>query len=179
MVSTKYPAYHKRKGEPTYFPEKIKELLSESKECTNCIVCSSESCLHRKKILQNKNYIKPNYPDKLHTIRSNYPLWEKRIKEILEGKAILSIRYHSLGRYVKGNKQIEICKLNKDSGIGIQKLEFWYNLTNNAQVDDRLYPTISELSKNDGLNIIDFKEWFKPYDLSEPMAVIWFVDKRY
>ena len=28
--------------------------------------------------------------EKIHTIRANYPLWEKRIKEVQEGNAVLS-----------------------------------------------------------------------------------------
>ena len=32
---------------------------------------------------------------KLHTIRANYPLWEKRIKDIQEGHAVLSVRQWS------------------------------------------------------------------------------------
>lgn len=30
--------------------------------------------------------------EKIHTIRANYPLWEKRIKEVQDGRAVLSIR---------------------------------------------------------------------------------------
>lgn len=30
--------------------------------------------------------------EKIHTIRNNYPLWAKRIKEIQQGEAVLSIR---------------------------------------------------------------------------------------
>ena len=33
--------------------------------------------------------------EKIHTIRANYPLWEKRIKEVQFGEAVLSLRYWS------------------------------------------------------------------------------------
>lgn len=163
LVSTKFPSYHKRNGENTYFREKI------------------------------LNAVKGNYwPDidglnhfidelKLHTCRANYELWEKRIKEVQTGMAVISLRFHTLGRYVKGNKQIEFCRLDKCSGVGVQKLEFYKS--------DLCYPIVDEntdsntvwpnLHINDGLEFDDFKDWFKPYDLSEPMAIIHFTNFRY
>jgi hypothetical protein len=117
--------------------------------------------------------------NKIHTIRSNYPFWAKRIKEIQEGKAILSIRYWS-GKPYK-SKQIEFCKLDKDSGIGIQKLEF-HRLDLEFPSTDGWqggHLNHDNLSKNDGLSVEDFKEWFKKYDLSKPMAIIHFTDFRY
>jgi hypothetical protein len=35
------------------------------------------------------------------------------------------------------------------------------------------------LAKNDGLSLDDFKEWFKGYDLSKPLALIHFTKFRY
>ena len=61
--------------------------------------------------------------EKIHTIRGNYPLWEKRIKEVQEGKAILSIR-EWIGVPYK-EKQVVIKDLTCDDGVGIQKLTFY------------------------------------------------------
>jgi hypothetical protein len=113
---------------------------------------------------------------KIHTIRSNYELWANRISEIQEGKAILSIRYWS-GKPCN-SKQVEICRLGKDSGIGVQKLEFVQHL---------IYPIIDgiergyslDMASNDGLSVEDFAEWFKNYDLTKPMAIIHFTQYRY
>lgn len=124
---------------------------------------------------------------KLHTIRSNYDLWKKRIDEVNEGEAILSLRYWSGKPY--NSKQVEFMQLTNKDGIGVQEICFddhicdWsdtafiYELVN----DNQIYRDIkfSVLSGNDGLSIQDFKDWFKGYDLSEPMAIIHFTKFRY
>ena len=155
LVSRTFPKGHKREGEPTFFVEKILAALGFS-------------------------YLNDENIKKFHTCRKNYELWAKRIKEVQEGKAILSLRYWSDKPY--RSKQIEFAVLDKDSGVGVQKLLFGIN--------DLLYPIAGEgiwlrglnlenLAKNDGLSIDDFKDWFKNYDLSKPMAIIQFTEFRY
>ena len=155
-VSRTFPETHKRAGEETFFKERILSALSKD----------------------------PLMWNKIHTIRANYVLWANRIKEIQEGKAILSIRYWSGNPY--NSKQVEICQLDKDSGVGIQELclkpksiledsvELFY-------IDNNFYNPLNLgfLSRNDGLSYEDFKEWFKSYDLSHPMAIIHFTSFRY
>ena len=157
-VSRYFPATHKRKGEETFFVDKIRFMLGGWN------------------LSEGKN------GKKIHTIRANYELWAKRIKEVQEGKAILSIRYWSGKPY--NSKQVEIWQLDQHSGCGVQKLEFYKD---KDEVPSIKYPLISNLSepdinsiaKNDGLSLEDFKEWFKSYDLSEPMAIIHFTSFRY
>jgi hypothetical protein len=121
---------------------------------------------------------------KIHTIRGNYPLWKKRIEEIQNGNAVLSIRYWTGKPY--NSKQKEVYALNKDSGIGIQELYFDLNriLEPFISLEDskdriKTYLSTHKIAKNDGLSFDDFKEWFKGYDLNEPMAIIHFTDFRY
>lgn len=108
---------------------------------------------------------------KIHTIRSNYDLWAKRVKDINDGKAILSIRYWSEKPY--RSKQVEICRLER---IGIEKLEdpqnFVFASIEGKNIDWEV------VAKNDGLSFRDFCEWFKVRQ-KEPMAVIHFTDFRY
>lgn len=150
MVSTEFPSYHSKKVEQTHFRYKI-----------NCGLCDQRCSKSQPKI---------------HTIRANYPLWEKRIKEVQRGEAILSLRYWS-GKAYK-SKQIEIYQLTKENGVGIQKIEF-----NDRNIELPLVDGegcfLSAISKNDGLLVAEFKEWFKKYDLSKPMAIIHFTDFRY
>lgn len=166
-VSRHFPATHKRKGEPTNFVEKI--LENDSIEIT--IPNQAPEFL---------NFYRHNYTPKLHTIRSNYQLWAKRINEVQEGKAILSLRFWSGKPY--NSKQVEFAVLDKDSGCGIQDLIF---LNRNildpiiAINSDCLELDINDLYENDGLSFNDFKEWFKKYDLSKPMAIIHFTRFRY
>lgn len=119
---------------------------------------------------------------KLHTIRANYPLWAKRFEQIERGDACLSIRQWSGKPYA--SKQVEIARLTKEDGIGLQKFEVSANYAgiNNWQhfkIDDRGYMSINDIPNNDGLSREDWIDWFKNYDLSKPMAIIHFTKFRY
>jgi len=119
--------------------------------------------------------------EKIHTIRANYPLWEKRIKEVQEGRAVLSIRQWTGKPY--RSKQIEIATLTAKNGIGVQKLIFVGN--------DIMLPVVEyggnkfrsmdryRLASNDGLSFKNWVDWFRGYDLSKPMAIIHFTKFRY
>lgn len=119
---------------------------------------------------------------KKHTIRGNYLLWRNRFDKINKGEACLSVRYWSGKPY--RSKQIEAFVFDNTDGIGIEKLEFFddgdgvsrlsYPLINNYAE-----PKIETLAENDGLEYKDFKEWFKGYDLSDPMVIIHFTNFRY
>ena len=122
---------------------------------------------------------------KLHTIRANYELWSKRFKQIDAGKAILSIRYWTGKPY--RSKQMEICKLTKEDGIGIQKLELKLASYLPFYIDvDRIDEDRREddihvrlLAHNDGLSLNDWQDLFRNYDLSKPLAIIHFTKFRY
>lgn len=155
-LSQNFPATHKRAGEETHFKEKF--LLGQGLT----------------------DYDTPSMA-KIHTIRANYPLWEKRVKEVQEGRAVLSIRQWSGKPYC--SKQVEIARLTAENGVGIQKLSFdkdkdgvaslrYFNI--NGKYIDR-----ETLANNDGLSKEDWQEWFRGYDLSKPMAVIHFTKFRY
>jgi len=121
---------------------------------------------------------------KIHTFRGNYPLWEKRIQEVLAGNAVIVIKYHTLGRYVKGNQQIEFARLDKNSGIGIQKVMFRGETICSPVLiegDKKTNLYVHEVSKNDGLTVNDFVEWFYSgaYDMNKPFACIHFTPFRY
>ena len=109
---------------------------------------------------------------KIHTIRKNYEFWKKRIDEIVAGNAYLSVRKW-VGR-PRHSEQIELFRYER---LGIQKLELtamgWF--INDYDSD----ATNDELAKNDGLSKKDFIDWFKKYDLTEEMAIIYFTDFKY
>ena len=119
--------------------------------------------------------------EKIHTIRANYPLWEKRIKEVQEGRAVLSIRQW-IGKPYR-SKQIEIATLTAKNDIGVQKLIFVGN--------DIMLPVVEyggnkfrsmdryRLASNDGLSFKNWVDWFRGYDLSKTMAIIHFTKFRY
>ena len=121
--------------------------------------------------------------EKIHTIRANYELWRKRIKEIQAGRAVLSVRQWTGKPYASPQK--EIAKLTAEDGVGLQKLEILPNKCafNILNVESRgiLCKTLKAdiLARNDGLSLDDWREWFKGYDLSKPMAIIHFTKFRY
>lgn len=146
-VSTHFPVTHKKKGQPTNFPDLIKDEI------------------------------------KKHTIRSNFDLWSQRIREVTEGKAIISVRYWSGKPYQ--SKQVEILQLDQTSGMSFTGFTFrqrditkpyLFSSRRSALVNDIPIETIAG---NDGLFLDDFKEWFKKYDLSKNMILIYFSKFRY
>ena len=153
MLSKRFPVNHPKAGQPTFFRDKILASVFHNQE----------------------------YWQKLHTIRANYLLWEKRIKEVREGRAILSIRQWADKPY--RSKTQEIVRLTASDGVGIQILEFdkdrdgmvsW----NFFDIDGK-YPSLEDVAFNDGLTLEEWKAWFKDYDFSHPLAVIHFTPFRY
>lgn len=166
-LSQTFPATHPRHGQPTQFVYKFKNARYNA---TNV----------------NSHYDvgMPNVGIKLHTIRANYPFWAKRFEKINAGEAVLSVRQWSGKPY--RSKMIEIARMTKDDGIGIQKLEFKKErgimfpryVTERPIVRNMIVPTI-RLAENDGLSYDDWLDWFKSYDLSKPLAIIHFTKFRY
>ena len=121
---------------------------------------------------------------KIHTIRSNYELWAKRISEVMEGKAQLSIRQWSDKPY--RSKQELLATLTKNDGVGLQKLMFIPdangNTTWNRYAIDGHYlsvPSLETLANNDGLSLEDWKAWFRDAKFDKPLAIIHFTGFRY
>jgi hypothetical protein len=169
MVSRTFPAYHSKKGQQTYFIEQIKNAIYDG-----LYLLKPDGT-----IITGK---------KLHTFRGNFPLWKKRIDEVLAGNAVIVLKYHTLGRYVKGNKQIEFARLDKDSGVGVQPVVLYSDDTANIWDSDFVsrgyWPHVEffeKIAENDGLSLSDFKDWFYKgnYDMNEDFACIHFTPFRY
>lgn len=113
--------------------------------------------------------------EKIHTIRTNYSLWKKRIKEVQEGNAVLSVRQWEGRSYY--SKQVEIARLTAEDGVGIQKLELTNDLVEGI-IGDHRYSYVS-VAKNDGLDPSDWLYLFSCHELSKPLAIIHFTKFRY
>ena len=168
-LSRHFLANHKRAGEETHFKEKF--LLGQG-----CPDCASLQDLSGINISDCNGCVRACSFPKLHTIRANYPLWEKRIKEVQEGRAILSIRQWTGKPYC--SKQVEIATLTAENGVGLQRLEFT-DCRLRFPYTDNEWTSMVSLAKNDGLSLNDWVDWFGGYDLSEPMAIIHFTKFRY
>ncbi len=118
---------------------------------------------------------------KFHTIRANYEYWRGIFDEILRGEAILSVRQWS-GRPYR-SKMIKIIDFTKDDGIGLQRLDFENGDIFQVNIDGQKFApteeTLRNIAANDGLSYEEWREWFKDYDLSHPLAIIQFTQYRY
>ena len=135
-LSKNFPKTHKRAGEKTNFSQKLQLGI---KNIPNSVMYDEECDL----VMDRK----------IHTIRSNFDLWSKRIEQVQKGEAILSIRYWSGKPY--NSPQIKILELDQDSGIGVQAIVFPDNSLFNSTICGPEFPkstwykgaNISELSK--------------------------------
>ena len=113
--------------------------------------------------------------EKIHTIRSNYELWAKRIAEINAGRAMLSVRVWEGKPY--RSKQREVFTFDS---VGLEKLTFPNGEFSIRYVnDEHCFASADEIGRNDGLSFSDLYSWFKYYDLTNPMAIIHFSNFRY
>lgn len=112
---------------------------------------------------------------KIHTIRGNFPLWEKRIAQIQKGDAVLSVRQWTGKPYQ--SKQVEIARLTAEDGVGIQELKLT-DLSRPTTINGQRIE-LPLLAQNDGLSFNDWFNWFIGYDLSKPLAIIHFTKFRY
>lgn len=172
-LSKKFPKGHKKEGELTFFKEKFEWGL----QCQFCFpkdkntyYCECDECITHCE------------PAKIHTIRANYDLWAKRLAEVERGEACLSIRQWIDKPY--RSKQVEIARLTKKDGIGLQRLTFrrveQQCITREPQFNGfkPCYPA-PVLASNDGLTLVDWISWFLKYDHTKPMAIIHFTEFRY
>lgn len=172
ILSERFPVTHPRAGAETDF-------IGEFYHGRGCIGCpnhawcdeSKEGCVYPFK--------------KLHTIRANYELWKKRIEAVQRGEAVINIRVWNGKPYRSNTTLIE--SLSASDGVGIQKLTFLRNnLHTPCAIDGRQFSLFSDhlekvtrLANNDGLCLVDWADWFKGYDLSQPLAIIHFTKFRY
>ena len=168
-ISKVFPATHPKAGAATGF----KEAFERATKCPNChqkgtdyckTACATELAKFTKK----------------HTIRANYPLWEKRIAEIQRGEACLSVRQWTGKPY--RSKQEEVATLTMQDGVGLQKLTFSTDDIETAKpvIEGGTIPQpVTKIAAFDGLTTQDWKDWFRGYDLKTPLAVIHFTHYRY
>ena len=146
-LSKTFPVTHARAGEPTDFKKKFLAAINRDL----------------------------NEWWKMHTMRSNYERLAKWFEEIDKGEACLSVREWEGVPY--RSKQIELARLTREDGIGLQILRF--DKSGSCPNVDYKYVAVAKLANNDGLSIKDWKDWFKNYDTSKPMAIIHFTGFRY
>lgn len=141
------------------------------KQTCYVLIISTQFPSYHPKARQDTNFeFKILQGTKLHTIRANYELWKKRFEKIDKGEAYLSVRrWEGKPRH---SKQEELFKFDKTDGIGLDKI----NIEN--LFSDRI-SKIRRVARNDGLSLLDFINWFMPYKINRPIAIIHFTEFRY
>jgi len=161
ILSSQFMKEHPRAGEPTYFRESI---LLRVEDGEMPFIMDDGTAL---------------FP-KGHTCRSDYEGWVDKIEQVNRGEAVLRVVCWSGIPY--RSKWKEIIILTKEDGVGVQKLTFHNSIVSFPRIDNEGSITAiipNRLANNDGLDIKDFKSWFKSYDLSKPLAIIHFTKFRY
>lgn len=110
--------------------------------------------------------------EKIHTIRTNFPLWNKRIREVENGEACLSVRQWEGKPY--RSKQIEIARFTKEDGVGIETL--WLQPIG---IIDWTLQAYQGLYSHDGLSRGDWLSWFRDAPTGKALPIIHFTPFRY
>jgi hypothetical protein len=132
-----FPSYHPRKGEPTYFVEKIYKSLYLAKVVPEELASSFNFAVMNDE----------SYQPKHHTIRAGHrwKVGDKFSPRVWSGKPYQS-------------KQIIIApdiEIKKVWDIRIHTIAHWINYSG------MMFPIdYKELAKNDGLSTKDFLDWF-------------------
>jgi hypothetical protein len=168
MISRVFPATHPRRGEDTYFREKI--LAGQGFGPTD---------------FQGDTWpAKETDEKKITTLRENYDHWARRAEKINRGEAVLSLRQWTGSPYNykrDGSKPIEFLRLEKIQvqrvAVGHFPIEYKGHGTNFIAVSiDEKMVSIDEVAKNDGLTVDDFCKWFKKDMVG---VIIHFTDFKY
>jgi hypothetical protein len=118
---------------------------------------------------------------KIHILMEAYETWRQRVKEVREGKAILSIRYRA-GNSEKA-KQVEIMKVGQDNSdyLEVRRLEWRADYVAVASHMPHLAYNVpySDIASNEGFSEEDFRALHKDADPREPMALIHLTPFRY
>jgi len=172
ILSKTFPKGHPKAGENTYFKEQVQNAL-----LNNAGVSACDCCEYKTRDCDSCGHKASNFRGKIHTIRDNYELWANRIKEVLNGKAILSIRQWSGKPY--RSKQEVICDLSAKDEIGIQPLDFDFPFALKVGSEFLNMQDNERLANNDGLTYDDFDKWIDVEHASGIKAIILFTNFRY
>ncbi len=115
---------------------------------------------------------------KITTMRGKYAKWLKRIEEINEGKAYLSLRVWDGASYGKGVKQREIKRLYH---AGIQEIEVSCSRINihSVSIDGQQDLRLPTIASNDGLSVHNMLDWLCPNGEPFSGCIIHFTNFRY
>lgn len=158
--SRKFPAYHPRKGEPTYFVEKILNFIGHDKR------------------LYQKGINRAICDLKLHTIRAGnrWKAGDKFSPRVWSGKP-----YNSKQIIIAPDievKSVQEFKIEVDNDYVCVLIDDWpfFEENKNMVTQTEAFET---LAKNDGLTFVDFKNWFKYPSPFTGQIIAWSSEIKY
>lgn len=145
--------------------------MKKEKLKTHVLMLSKKFVGNHPKKGQDTNFIQ-NIANgfKIHTIRLNCELWKKRIDEVNQGKAVISLRQWIDKPYRSKQEAIKI----------ITKGLVGYEVMNLSKLSTE--EELTHIAGNDGLSKEDFIAWFGGMDevmKDKEVVVIHFTDFRY
>ncbi len=180
MLSKDFPKEHPKAGEQTRFKEKLELALKAQQQSEECATCGGDCktcyCPSAFGII------------KVHTIRTNMERWSGIMQKVQEGKAVISVRQWKGRPNEKGNVQVELFRLGKDDGVGLQALSVMEYTDADDGIERAVYCidgkpmpmlTLKQIAENDGLTVEDWKAWFTGMSFAEPLPIIHFTKFRY
>jgi hypothetical protein len=160
-----FPSYHSRKGEPTYFVEKIwKSILDQNIDFANYLYDAAK-LLGKYQYADEALYKVDNETPKHHTIRAGHrwKVGDKFSPRVWSGKPYQS-------KQIIIAPDIEVKKVwdfeIKDKDVLLDEICI--------NCDEISLDTLNSVARNDGLNLTDLMDWFKwPKPTGEMQIICW------
>lgn len=169
-----YPSYHPRKGEPTYFVEKIwKSMLDQNIDFANYLYDTGKlKLLGKYQYADDAIYKVDNETPKHHTIRAGnrWKVGDKFSPRVWSGKPYQS-KQITIAPDIEIKKvwNIKIENCGFYGLLSINGIEFYSQTSTEREGEDR----IEKLAANDGLTSNDLLDWFQfPKDV-EGQIICW------
>lgn len=119
---------------------------------------------------------------KIHTCRGRYDGWASNIDKVNGKGYVMSVREWDGQPYGRGVKQREIAAYTR---LGYQRITMIYDRGKDeikCLIDGRRFTDLELLARNDGMTLVEFKDWFFGQGLERDTffgIIIHFTDFRY
>ena len=177
LVSKTFLPEHPKAGAETHFEKRVicGQKINNNRDDVKCKFPLCGICAVR--------YLSP----KIHTCRSSYERWAQKIARLKEVGGVLSVRQWSGKPY--RSKQEVIVDIPAEI-VGVQQLTLirkrlskdgdylWFAIVDGER------KRVAEIAENDGLDFLDFEDWFMPmFDKNNvsalEFAIVHFTNLRY
>ena len=167
-----FPSYHPRKGEPTYFVEKIWNSLwlNGKRDIDYKMVCDLNPDKDIWDYWRKMERLEQN--PKHHTIRAGHR-W--KVGDKFSPRVWSRKPYQSKQIIIAPDievKKVWDFKINVDDDYVLMTIDDWSLFEENMTFQSH-FDALEELAKNDGLTSDDFKSWFKYPSNFDGQIICW------